>query len=254
MRQIAAIIVGTLFTVIGGPLAAQEDQTPRANGPVELLSPPMGDSPVERWPAIRDGEAVTAAAAARINQILIDDGAQVIQGARACESEATVPDAWLRSVDVTMAGPHYVSLVASDSYDCGAYPNDDVLSAFVFDLETGLPVDWIALFPAGASAVSGTAADGTDLGLVAWPGLARRVNDRADPACKDVIDTDHAFSVWPDARDGVLRAVPAELPHAVQACATPVSFTAGELRRFGFAARLVDALDHAHALQKDPSR
>ena len=254
MRRAAIFLVGAFGAAFAGPLSAQAERERRASGPVELSSPSTGDSPVEYWPAIREGEAVTTVAAARINRVLIDDGARAIRGAKACQSHAAVPDAWVRRVNVTMRGPDYVSLVAWDSYDCGAYPNDDVVTPFVFALDTGFPVDWTAMFPAGVSAVSSMAADGTGFELVAWPGLARRVNERADPACKGVVQTDHAFAVWPDARDGVLRAVPAQLPHAVQACATPISFTIAELRRFGFAERLIDALDRAHALQKDPSR
>lgn len=68
---------------------------------------------------MRPDAAIYTAAAARIDRTLRVDGANAIKAAEACQEMGFDPEAWTCDVDLTMAGPHYLSLVAFDSYYCG---------------------------------------------------------------------------------------------------------------------------------------
>jgi hypothetical protein len=144
-----------------------------------------------------------------------------------------------------MAGPRYLAYQVADSYYCGGpYPNDGLRSDFVYDLATGRPVNWLTLFPSGAVAKAGTSADGANLGLVAWHELTRRAALDAVDECRDVFAQNEydGFTIGLDGHSGELVALPAEFPHAIQACAEEVRLNTADLRRLGFSHRLGDAL------------
>jgi hypothetical protein len=159
-------------------------------------------------------------------------------------------DVWQREVDITMRGPRFLSLLATDSYYCGGMsPNDGLLLPLVYDLKSGRPVDWLTLLPTGAKAVLDTAADGSRVGVVVWPWLRRRAIHNADGECKSAF-TDFAevtFGLWLDAKKGALMAQPSGFPHAEAACAETISISVDEAARIGVAKELVESLKSAHA-------
>src|ERR1035438_9762161 len=69
------------------------------------------------------------------------------------EWAAAVAEDWSRKVVVTMDGPRFLSLVATDEYvNCGgAHPDSDTM-AMVFDMTTGTPVSWPAMVAKSAGA------------------------------------------------------------------------------------------------------
>ena len=79
---------------------------------------------------------------------------------------------WSRNVKVTMRGPLFLSVVASDDVFCGgAHPNDDRI-AMVFDMSIGAQVDWNTLVSKseGAAIDKEAAMDGTGIERSRVPG------------------------------------------------------------------------------------
>lgn len=226
-------------------------------GPVHVQSPASRN--VATLPQVIPGAAVASPIAAKINAALNREDLRAVKAASECRASyremqgKASPDAWTREVTVTMAGPHYLAYQVSDSYYCGGpYPNDGIRSAFVYDLDTGRPVDWLALFPTGAIAQSASSASGATLGIVAWRELSRRAAADAPEECRDVFGQDErtGFTIGLDARSGELTALPTDLPHAIQACAEEVRINTADLRRLGFSPRLIDALQAARQQQR----
>jgi hypothetical protein len=157
---------------------------------------------------------------------------------------------WSRSVKVTMQGPRYLSLVATDEVFCGgAHPDSDDV-ALVFDMTTGEPVNWVSMLTKGieASAYADTAIDGSTVGALILPALAKIYTDAAEGDCKDVGSevSQHSFQLWPDAKAGTLVAVEFDLPHVVRACAVPLSLSMAEARRLGFREEFLREIEIAH--------
>lgn len=119
----------------------------------------------------------------------------------------------------------------------------------MFDLATGQYVDWLALFPNGATLIRSVAADGSPVDLVASIILVRHAAARAMRECAATYagHPQLGFSIGLDARTGALTAIAPGLPHAAQVCAVNVSLRPDELARLGFAPRLVNALRAARA-------
>ena len=161
-----------------------------------------------------------------------------------------VAEDWSRKVEVTMQGPEFLSLVGTDDYvNCaGPHPNSDTM-AMVFDLTTGTPVNWPAMIAksAGASAFADKVSDGSTVGAVILPALAKMNLDAANEDCKDAFQDPQPFQLWPDAKGGTLVAQAFDLPHAVASCAIEISFTLEQARTLGFDERLVSAIQQAHS-------
>ena len=155
---------------------------------------------------------------------------------------------WSRTVTITMTGPRYLSLVATDGVFCGgAHPGEDQI-ALVFDMATGMPVNWLTRIPnsAGASNYSDTVADGSIADALALPALRRMSITAAVPECRDAFNDPQPFLLWPDARKERLVAQPFDMPHAVQACAEEIDLTIEQARQLGFAEDLLEAIREAH--------
>ena len=241
--------------------AAQASSERPVAGPVQLQAQrSLHNGEIDQFPVVLAGPAVTAAVAQRINAALRRDQVLVNAAAEDCRAsfkddlnKPAPADAWTRTVEVTMKGPRYLSMMATDSYYCGgAYPNDGLQMPLVYDLDTGAPVDWIRLMPKGVSTKPGNGADGAKAGWVVWPTLTRIAKEDADPDCKDAfMDSDSmGFQIALDARAGELQATPTDFPHVYQACANPVALSIAKLRRLGFAPALVTALEAAHQAQQ----
>ena len=145
MTKTLAILI--MLMVASSAAAAIADQ------PVRLKRSPPVAKGIASMPRImaNNGDPVVA----RINRALAI--ASQISG---CDSRKGY---WHRTVAVTMRGPRYLSLLAYDDWYCGgAYPDTDQM-ALVFNLATGAPPDWKALFPAGFVESSGAGPGGNEV-------------------------------------------------------------------------------------------
>ncbi|MGC2638387.1 MAG: hypothetical protein WA294_14480 [Acidobacteriaceae bacterium] len=169
--------------------------------------------------------------------------AQPLMGNNAQEGD------WERKITVTMAGPHYLALVAIDSIVfCGGAHPDSYTLAMVFDLTTGSPVIWMNLIAASAnaSAYSHTTYDGTTVGALIVPALRAMTIAQAVEDCKSAFLTPQPYQLWPDAKSGTLTAEPIDLPHVVAACADDLKLTPNQARALGFDNALLSAIAQAH--------
>ncbi|MGH7091940.1 MAG: hypothetical protein ACREFB_00210 [Stellaceae bacterium] len=164
---------------------------------------------------------------------------------------------WNRTVAVTMRGPHYLSYVAMDDYYCGgAYPDTDTM-ALVFDLTSGAPIDWKALFPAGIVSAAGTGPGNPDSQpvTVTSDALWKRYVKLAAPVsgikdCTDVLANPPwhgtGLMLWPDAAADGVAMMAADFPHVIKACGPPVTLTMAELRKLGVRPAFLADLAEAH--------
>lgn len=260
-RLIAALLCSLVLSA--APVAAQTGPGAGA-GPdaatLQLEPVKQLRKDVDLWPLIvhpRDP------AEQRVNATLTQLNRRVTQAVKECDASAlewskqmgdTAKDNditssdWSRKVQVTMAGPHFLSLVASDDTFCGgAHPNGDQM-ALVFDMTTGVPVNWTTLVAksAGASSYSDTITDGSTVGALILPALQKMNIDAADADCKDAFGDPQSFLLWPDAKSGTLVAQPFDLPHVVQACAQEIHLTIEQARNLGFSETLLSAIEQAH--------
>jgi hypothetical protein len=150
-----------------------------------------------------------------------------------------------------MRGPHFLSLVAVDSWFCGgAHPDDDQFP-LVYDLSNGTPVNWSRLLPITLVQKTGTetAGDGTVVGTVSSP----KIHDlylkgyKNDSDCAEALsDPGLAFTVWPSARAMGLTIQPFGLPHVVAACANESTIPSSVLRSLNVRHELLDDIEEAH--------
>jgi len=193
------------------------------------------------------------AASARINHALEGADASVDRLAVDCNHYK----GWKRNVSVTMRGPRYLSLLAGDDWYCGgAYPDTD-LTALVYDLSTGKPIDWATLFPAnlvpkaeptpGRGVSDPLYISSADL----WDLYVKASDTPGDEECnkvrKDPSGLDSTLLMWPDAKEDGIALAATQFPHVVKACGQPVTVSTAELRKLGVDATLLDAIDEAHA-------
>jgi hypothetical protein len=202
--------------------------------------------------------AASDAMSQKINGALAKGDARAKAGARSCIADAGKNGEWSRSIAVTMKGPRFVSYVASDDYFCGgAYP-DTSTQALVYDLTTGIPVDWASLLPPTLLGKKGTtkAADDTVLGTLASPALTALYIKAVKPAeidegCADALDSQTLhFLVWPDAKANGISLQQTDLSHVVAACGPAATVPMAELRAAGVDGALLDAIEAAHKAWK----
>ncbi len=238
-----------------GMMAAQGDST------FMVQARPALWAGVAAFPTLTAGGGVTPEVAAALNATLARQNTRVAAAAADCRRTAQKakrhadPTAWQRTVEVTMAGPHYLSLLATDADDCGAtLAHSGAVLPLVYDLTTGAPVSWEKLMPAGVRASLATGEDGTRLGTVEWPVLQARAIKQATPECKELIRENGIldFGVWLDGAKGAIIAETVSFPNAGAACEVPITFSLDEARQMGFAKELVDALATAQAATPAP--
>lgn len=250
MRTLALLMVAAV-----GVAGAQGKKRQAVKGPVVLEAQPILMKGVSAFPRVKSGVAKDVAA--RINASLAKLDASVLKAARECKTTARFQpgpvddEPWQRTVEVTMQGPGFLSIVAQDGMFCGGAHPDDGTLAMVYDLQTGRPVDWVKLLPAGARGVLSNSGDGATTGVVEWGALAKLAVAHADKDCKEAFagGTPPTFSLWPDARTGAIMVGDDDLPHAMAPCKEAFAVSAVEARKLGVAAVMVDALEAAKALQ-----
>lgn len=220
--------------------------------PVATTPPPAVAPGVAGFPRIA---RPANAAQRRINAALarLDSRARV--AIRDCSADSVNPTSWTRTVDVTMRGPDFVSYLVDDDVDCGgAHPNEGH-SAIVYDLATGMPVDWVQLLGArlaGRPSLT-TGADGVQVVALASPRLRALYAARYDATARAQGSPDECIGLaaedgfvapmlaWLDARAGGL-VLQFDLAHVVQACSAAVVIPVAILQREGASPRLVRAL------------
>lgn len=221
---------------------------------------------VDLWPLI---VAPTGPPQQQINATLTRLNQRLVRAIRTCDTGYTaslkrmgplakgqqpVSADWDRQVEITMQGPRYLSLVASEEADCGGmYPNSDQM-ALVFDLATGLAVDWTTMVARSSrpSAYSDAVDDGSTLEALVLPALRTHLIAEADKECKSAFDPEQSFLIWPDARHQTIVALPFDLPHVIQACGNTVDLSIAQARKLGFKEDLLTALEKPNPLQAGP--
>ena len=230
-----------------------------ARGTVELVPQRPLAKDMAAFPRVKSNAAVSPAIAAKINASLQRLDAAVSSAASACEDNASegqpkrATNVWVRRVDVTMTGPAYLSVQATDISFCGGAHPDGSMFPMVYDLRTGRPVDWMKLLPAAAQWDTDQAADGTTVGYVMWKPLHDMALQHANRQCHDVLQDDTAailkgFTLALNGPNGILVATAFGLPHAIAACAVPIAISAEEARRLGVSSEVTDALVAARKL------
>ncbi|HEY2857557.1 MAG TPA: hypothetical protein VGJ21_04025 [Terracidiphilus sp.] len=213
---------------------------------------------VDLWPLIANP---SASVQQRINQTLAKLNLKLADSLKQCDADyrewskqsgdnATKDSSgdWERKIRVTMIGPRLLSMVAADSQFCGgAYPNAETF-AMVFDLNTGKPLNWMAIIAPSSQAkpYSDTIYDGTTVGALIVPALLEMSRAKADAECKDALEDGLSYQLWPDAKTGTLVAEPFDLPHVVAACAEDLSLTPAQARKLGFDESILTAIEQAH--------
>lgn len=207
------------------------------------------------FPRVLPGATVTAAVAARINRSLDGFNAEVVADARSCGKEevrinkGSFPD-YSRTVEIAMQGPRYLSLVAEDIYSCGAPHPLDAELALVYDLQTGLPVNWLKWLPPDAVGHIARSKGRPAIGYITWPRMMERVREH-DPEegnsaedCKSAYkDSMTAFNLWLDGEAHALIVSPQLGSHFDTAmCGQRLQIDAAAARALGVAPELVDQL------------
>jgi hypothetical protein len=121
-----------------------------------------------------------------------------------------------QTTEVSYVSAHYAGLRVRTSYYCGgAYP-DGTTEGIAIDLTTAKPVDWDAVFKPGRM-------------NAALATLYRARYANSDPQCREAVGTglDEGFALVLDAHKGLV-AEPM-FPHAIQACADAIAFSARDL-------------------------
>lgn len=215
---------------------------------------------IDTWPLIANPQTP---AEVHINAELTKDNTILAKAVRECDrdsrdwaaeagfsapkNENSTGD-WSRKVEVTMTGPHFLGMVATDSWFCGGVHPDWDRTVLLFDLTSGRIAPWSTLLtkPAGWSLYKDSTSVGTVAEGVILPALKALSIENAVTDCKDAFNQPQAYLVWPDATRGILVAWPWEMSHAVQACAENISLTIAQARAMGFSEDLLQATVQAH--------
>jgi hypothetical protein len=200
----------------------------------------------------------------KINVALARFDSTARKAAAECQREGRGRSWWERHVAVPMKGPRFISYVITDNVFCGgAHPSVRTI-AIVYDLASGLPMDWTALLP---SSLTGTVETSTEEdGNQTVTLTSRRLHalyveqyrpktgnseiDAADEDCRIAVGQARSAEVppmmaWLDAKEGGL-ATRLELSHAMQACVDDVVVPIATLRAEGASQQLINALQEAH--------
>jgi hypothetical protein len=118
----------------------------------------------------------------------------------------------------------------SSYYCAGAYPTNGAEAPVSFDLSTGAAIDWSTQFKPGFLSVESTA-DNPPPSMLTKIYRARYSKAKDDAECRQAISDQDPFSgapiVWLDAKGGVV--FQPDFPHALAACATPLTLTPAQI-------------------------
>ncbi|MGO8739538.1 hypothetical protein [Rhodoblastus sp.] len=217
-----------------------------AQDAVQLAPRPPVAKDVDAFPRLKAG--APAEVMARIDKALDADEARLRASRKDCLAQAEGHGDWSRTVEVTMAGPGFLSYVARDQYFCGGAHPDFGALALVFDLRAGRPVDLVKLLPGlHLKGALDSSADGAQIGTIASPELTALYRKLTAPGldadCKSALDNENLiFIAWPDAKAGGLVIEPENLPHVIAACGDDATLDAATLEAAQAAPELLEAL------------
>jgi hypothetical protein len=211
---------------------------------------------VDAWPMLRHANSPSQQ---RVNATLEHLNQRLVVALKECDAgyteslgtittnrstQAPVSQDWTRTIEVTMQGPRYLSMVASDEADCGGVHPNSSRMAMVFDLTTGAPVNWMALIAksAGASSYSDSVLGGVTAGAVILPALQKIYVAKADPECRKAFDDPQPFQLWPNAKTGTLSVTAFDLPFVTAACADTMDLSLNQAAKLGVSKKLLDAI------------
>jgi hypothetical protein len=265
MRRLIVALLCSLFSSVASAvphMAPGASGNPQTMGTGAIQIGPVKElrKGVDLWPLIVNPDNP---AELRVNATLTQLNRRLAQALNDCDAEAlnqskqmsdTTKDRdsasgdWSREVQVTMAGPRFLSLIESEDWFCGgAYPDEEEMS-LVFDMTTGAPVNWteIVAKSAGASSSPYPVTDDNPIETLILPGLQKMNIAAANKNCKNIFREPESFIIWPDAMSDTLVAQPSDLPHVVQACAKKIVLTIEQARKLGFSESLLSAIEQAH--------
>jgi hypothetical protein len=182
-------------------------------------------------------------AEAKINAALDRQDLWVGKAAEACSGPGMF---WKRVVEVTKSGPALLSMLVSDSADCGGVHPFDEAFALVYDLRTGDAVRWDKVFSKGrAEEVSASSDDGMPWITVRSKRLqalyVAMYKSRGDCSIEVVAEVTE-FHLDPDEKAHALKIFPAELPQVAHPCASSLALGAKELQTLGVSQQWQDAI------------
>ena len=224
-----------------------------ADRSVHLRPPPPLGKDIAAMPLIVDP---ADEAEQRINAALQRLDGKVRKSIADCRKHAGENFDWSRAVDAPMRGPGFLSLVATDDAFCGGAHPFNAVTAIVYDLRTGDPVDWTHLLPpsltgkveliGGADEVKTVTLSSPRLyGLF----LAGYDATGADADCKEAVRSAGSFgppgmAAWLDGkRAGLVLHV--SLAHVFQSCEDREVVPLATLEAEGARPTLIEALEAA---------
>jgi hypothetical protein len=245
------IVLAILVTLAAPPAWA-------ANAPPTLRKTPNLAKDAEAYPTL----VGATQAIARINRALRAVNARHRKDMKDCLRDAPQDGYWWeQSVDAPLLGAHFVSFWAHGNMSCGGAHPDFIDEAFVFDLNSGEPVDWRKLLPAKLRGDPGGASDGTapSPDEIASPALTALFIAESDKEgvgadCKEAFaEQDMNFEFWPDAKAKGLAMRAANLLHWAEGpCSGPVTIPVETLKRLGFDALLIQDIETGRYQVADP--
>ncbi len=215
---------------------------------------------LDAWPRII---APRSPAVDRANAIISAMNQSAAEALRNCDDSyrqnfglpdsARVQADWDRRITVTMRGPRFIAMTATETSFCDrSYPLNDH-AAVVFDMTTGELLNWEKFLAAvdNASATSWKSIDGATSPEIVMPSLAELTVERANPKCKKVLEEsgELVFQIWPDARRGQLMIKATGQPHVTQACEETIGLPVSEARKLGFSREVLEAIEQAHRIE-----
>jgi hypothetical protein len=210
-----------------------------AQKPLKLVSGPQIRQGVAALPRI----AAPNAAEAKINAALNRQDIWVRKAAEACSG----PDMfWKRDVEVTKSGPALLSVLVSDSGDCGGVHPFDETFPLVYDLRTGNAVRWDKVFPKGrAEDVYTSSNDGMPWITIRSKRLQALyvANYKSHGDCSiEVVAEVTEFHLYPDEKASALMIFPARLQQVVHPCANSFALGGQELQTLGVSEQWREAI------------
>jgi hypothetical protein len=205
----------------------------------------------------------------KVNVALDQLDARARSAARDCKPNAKGRGSWERMLSVPVSGPGFLSFYFADNVFCGgAHPNYST-AAIVFDLRSGVAVDWTKILPpvlTGQIALLETS-DGSKITTLSSfrlhrlyldsyrPVSGKADVDAADDECREAVANGRngkppRMLVWLKDTQGL--AIQFNLEHAMQACADEVVVPIAVLKTEGASADLVRALEAARPAQLTP--
>jgi hypothetical protein len=264
MRRLIAVLLCSLVPSVAFAQSANrkanENPQPAAGATFQVEPVKQLRKGVDLWPLIVNP---ANPAEQRVNTILSRLNRRLATVLHGCDASALAAmkrmgntpkgydpasEDWSRKVQVTMAGPRFLSVIQTEDCYCGGAHPESGQMALVFDMTTGSPVNWVLQVPksAGASSYTDNTMDGSTVGALVLPSLRPLAVAAAEDDCKEAFSDEQSFQIWLDAKRGTLVAQPFGLPHAAQACAQEIHLTIDQARKLGFSESILAALEQAH--------